>query len=197
MRVSVGAAYSPKMKMGKFDQYKGLFAGGGSFDIPENYSVGIAFNPAPAWTVAADYQRINYAGVPSVGNPSMPVAPLGAANGPGFGWRNIDVFKLGVAWQMNSQLVLRAGYNHGQNPIQPADVTFNIVAPGVITSHYTFGFTHALSASDELTGALMIAPRQSVTGASLFNGLMGPGAAGNETISMRQSSIGLAWSRKF
>ncbi len=195
--LSVGASWSPKMKMGKLDDYKGLFAGGGGFDIPENYSVGVAFNPAPAWTIAADYQRINYAGVPSVGNPSLPVAPLGAANGPGFGWHDIDIFKLGAAWQMNSQLVLRAGYNHGQNPIKPADVTFNILAPGVMTSHYTFGFTRALSASDELTGALMIAPRQSVTGASLFNGLMGPGAGGNETIRMRQSSIGVAWSRKF
>jgi long-chain fatty acid transport protein len=195
--LSVGASWSPKMKMGKLDEYKGLFANGGGFDIPANYSVGVAFNPAPAWTVAADYQRINYSGVPSVGNPSQPVAPLGAANGPGFGWHDIDIFKLGVAWQMNSQLVLRAGYNHGQNPIQPADVTFNILAPGVMTTHYTFGFTHTLSASDELTGALMIAPRQSVTGASLFNGLMGPGAGGNETIRMRQSLIGVAWSRKF
>ena len=131
--LSVGASWSPKMKMGKLDEYKGLFAGGGGFDIPENYSVGVAFNPAPTWTVAADYQRINYAGVPSVGNPSLPVAPLGAANGPGFGWHDIDIFKLGVAWQMNSQLVLRAGYNHGDNPIKPADVTFNILAPGVIT----------------------------------------------------------------
>ena len=196
-RVSIGASYSPKMKMGKFDEYKGLFAGGGGFDIPENYSLGVAFNPVPAWTVAMDYQRINYSGVPSVGNASLPVAPLGAANGPGFGWHDIDVFKLGVAWQMNSQWVLRAGYNHGQNPIQPADVTFNILAPGVMTSHYTVGFTRALSQSDEFSGALTIAPRQSVTGSSLFNGLMGPGAAGNETIGMRQVSIGLAWSRKF
>ena len=195
--VSIGAAYAPKMKMSKLDEYKGLFAGGGGFDIPSNYSAGIAFNPAPAWTVALDWQRINYSGVPSVGNPSLPVAPLGAANGPGFGWRDIDVFKLGVAWQMNRQLTLRAGFNRGQNPITPADVTFNILAPGVMKTHYTFGFTHALSPSDDLTGALMIAPRQSVTGSSLFNAVMGPGAAGSETIRMRQSAVGVAWSRKF
>jgi long-chain fatty acid transport protein len=195
--VSVGASYSPRMKMGKLDAYKGLFADGGGFDIPANYSVGIAFNPVPAWTVAMDYQRIKYSGVSSVGNASLPVAPLGAANGPGFGWRDIDVFKLGVAWQMNSQLTLRAGFNRGQNPISPADVTFNILAPGVMTNHYTLGFTYALSKDSELTSALMVAPRQSVTGSSLFNGVMGPGAAGNETIRMRQSSIGVGWSRKF
>jgi long-chain fatty acid transport protein len=98
---------------------------------------------------------------------------------------------------MNSQLTLRAGFNRGQNPISPGDVTFNILAPGVMTNHYTLGFTYALSKDSELTSALMVAPRQSVTGSSLFNGVMGPGAAGNETIRMRQSSIGVGWSRKF
>jgi long-chain fatty acid transport protein len=48
--------------------------------------------------VAADYQRINYSGIPAVGNPSAALAPLGAANGPGIGWRDVNVFKIGVAW---------------------------------------------------------------------------------------------------
>lgn len=196
-RVSVGASYSPKMNMGRFDKYSGLFAGGGDFDIPENYGVGVAFKPAPAWLVAMDYQRINYSGVASVGNPSAAQAPLGAANGPGFGWRDIDVFKLGVAWQMNNKLTVRAGINHGGNPITPADVTFNIIAPGVMKTHYTLGATYAATSDSEFTAAFMMAPRQSVTGPSLFNGIMGAGAAGNETIRMRQYSLGVAWSRRF
>jgi hypothetical protein len=43
----------------------------------------------------------------------------------------------------------------------------------------------------------MLAPRQSVTGSSLFNAVMGPGAGGSETVRMRQTAIGLAWSHKF
>ena len=194
---SVGAAYSSKMRMGKFDKYSGLFAESGGFDIPSNYNVGIAFTPSPNWTVAMDLGRINYSDVASVGNPSLPLAPLGAANGPGFGWRDISVFKLGVAWQMDSSLTLRAGLVKGGNPIRPSDVTFNILAPGVPTVQYTLGFTKATDKDSEITGSFMIAPRQSVSGASLFNGFIGPGAAGNETIRMRQMSIGLAYSRKF
>lgn len=68
---------------------------------------------------------------------------------------------------MNSQLTLRAAYNRGQNPISPADVTFNILAPGVMTNHDTPGFTCALSKDSESTSASMVA-----------------------TIRMRQSSIG-------
>ena len=195
--VTVGAAYSPKMNMSRFDKYAGLFAGNGDFDIPANYGVGVAFAPAAGWTLAADWQRINYSGVPSVGNLSSAQAPLGAPNGPGFGWRDIDVFKVGAAWRMNGLWTLRAGYNHGQNPIRPGDVSFNILAPGVMTSHYTAGFTRALDQDSELTGAFMIAPRRSVTGPSLFNAVMGPGAGGTETIRMREFSVGLAWGRRF
>jgi long-chain fatty acid transport protein len=195
--VSVGAAYAPKMHMKEFDKYRGLFVGAGDFDIPENYNLGVAFTPARGWTLAADWQRINYSGVPSVGNPSATPAPLGSANGPGFGWRDIDVFKLGVAWQMNAATTLRAGYNHGDNPIRSSDVTFNILAPGVIVHHFTAGFTHALDATSELTGAFMYAPQRSVNGPSLFNAVLGPGAGGTETIRMREFSFGVAWGRRF
>jgi long-chain fatty acid transport protein len=197
--LSLGAAYAPKMNMSRFKKYSGLFAGDGDFDIPEHYSVGVAFSPVPAWTIAFDIGRINYSGVPAVGNPSSNQAPLGAANGPGFGWKDIDVFKLGVIWRLSDAWTLRAGYNRGDNPITAADVSFNILAPGVIKTHYTAGFTYALDKSSELTGALMIAPRQSVTGPSMFNSpaFFGPGGGGNETIGMKQSSFGLAWGRKF
>jgi len=194
---TIGAAYAPKMNMGKFDKYKGLFANGGDFDIPEHYSVGVAFMPTPAWTIALDLGRIKYSDVPSVGNPSSNQAPLGASNGPGFGWKDINVFKIGAAWRASEAWTLRAGYNRGDNPIEPADVTFNILAPGVIKDHFTAGFTYALDRDSELTGALMYGRRQTVTGSSLFNAVIGAGAAGNETIGMSQSSIGIAWGRKF
>jgi long-chain fatty acid transport protein len=195
--VTIGAAYAPKMKMGKLDKYKGLFAGNGGFDIPSNYFIGVAFMPTPAWTLALDVGRINYSDVPSVSNPSAPQAPLGAANGPGFGWKDINVVKLGVAWQMSQALTLRVGYNKGDNPITPADVTFNILAPGVMKDHYTAGFTYALDKGNEISGMVMVAPRQNVSGSSLFNAVLGAGAAGTETIGMKQTSVGVAWGRKF
>jgi long-chain fatty acid transport protein len=197
--VTIGAAYAPTMRMGKFDKYKGLFAEDGGFDIPSNYSIGVAFKPTPAVTLALDYARINYSDVKSVNNPSQPpVAPLGAANGPGFGWQDINIIKLGIAWSTSAAMTWRAGYNKGDNPITPRDVTFNILAPGVMKDHYTAGFTYALDKDSEITGALMYAPRQTVTGSSFLNAPpLFNGAAGNETIGMSQSSIGLAWGRKF
>jgi len=196
--VSIGAMYTSKMHMGDFSKYKGLFAENGGFDIPEHYGAGIAFNPTPSWLVALDLERINYNAVRSVGNASLPVAPLGAPNGPGFGWQNVDVIKLGAQYQYNDKLKLRAGYNHSTNPIRSQDVTFNILAPGVVQNHYTAGFTYAVDAASEITMAYMHAARNSVSGPSLFNGLgFGPTFGGSERIQMYENSLGIAYAYKF
>lgn len=188
---SFGAAYAPRMRMSAFDKYKGLFAEQGDFDIPSHYGLGVAVNATPALTFALDYTRINYSEIKSVGNPSTNPPPLGASNGPGFGWRDIDVFKLGIAWQATGALTVRAGYNRGDNPIQPRDVTFNILAPGVMKDHYTIGFTYALSPTSELSMSYMRAPKQSVSGSSF----LAPGAT--ETIEMHQNQLGIGFAMRF
>jgi long-chain fatty acid transport protein len=198
--VSVGAAYSTKIKMDEFSKYRGLFAEQGGFDIPENYSLGIAFKATSAVTIAADFQRINYSKVNSVGNPSNQVpcpgaACLGASSASiGFGWDNVNVFKLGVEYAYNKDLMLRAGYNHSDNPIQSRDVTFNILAPGVVKQHLTLGFTQALDSSSEITMAYMHAFSNSVSGPA--NNPYFP-VGGTETIKMSQNSLGIAWGKKF
>ncbi len=198
--VTIGASYAPKMNMGKFDKYKGLFANQGEFDIPAHYSVGVAVMPTPDWTIAVDLSRTLYSGVAAVSNSSAAPAPLGAANGPGFGWHDVQVLKVGAAWKASDTWTLRAGYNRGDNPIRPSDVSFNILAPGVVKSHYTAGFTYAMGPAGELTAALMVAPRVAVSGPSLFNSpaIIAPGGlGGNETIGMRQTAFGLSWGKTY
>jgi len=196
-RLSVGASYAPKIAMSKFSKYAGLFADGGNFDIPENYTLGLALKAAPSVTVALDYERINYAGVPSVGNPSNSTALLGTAAGKGFGWSSIDVWKLGVQWEASPKLTMRAGYNAGGNPVQGRDVSFNILAPGVVTTHYTLGGTYALSNETEVTFSYMYAPSNSVSGTSMFDGIAGAGAGGTETVKMTQQSLGVQFGWRF
>ena len=200
-KLNVGASYSPKTKMSKFDKYAGLFAEQGGFDIPENYSLGFTYQATSQTLVAVDYQRISYSKVASIGNASLTnmANGLGAANGPGFGWSDVDVLKLGVQWQASPALQLRAGYNHSTNPIKSADVSFNILAPGVITDHYTFGGTYALDRDREVSFYYMYAPKKSVSGPSMYNAAPpnGLGLSATETISMSQQSLGVQFGWKF
>lgn len=196
---AVGIGYSTKIDMSEFDKYRGLFAEQGDFDIPENYSVGLAFKATPRLTLAADYQRILYNKVKSVGNPSnvlgVGAAALGASGSSiGFGWQNMDVFKLGIEYQWSSSLLLRAGYNKSDNPIQARDVTFNILAPGVIEEHVTLGFTYNLGKTTELTLAYMHAFENSVSGPA--NNPNFP-VGGTETLTMSEDSLGVAFGWKF
>lgn len=193
---SFGAAYSAKISMSRFDQYAGLFAQSGKFDIPENYSVGVAWNPNAELTLSADYERINYTGVQSVSNPSLSPTQLGSDGGPGFGWHDIDVWKLGVEYASSERWTWRAGYNHGDNPIHSSDVTFNILAPGVVEDHLTFGFTHTNASGGEWSVSYMHAFKNSVDGVSILPAFMGGAPAGSERISMYQNSIGISYAWK-
>jgi len=200
--VSAGAAYSTKIYMTEFDKYKGLFAEQGGFDMPENYNVGVAFKATPKFTVLADYRRINYNDVPSVGNPSAGLLQcaggnqafcLGGASGAGFGWQNVNAYKIGFEYQYNGEITLRAGYSHNDNPIRAQDVTINILAPGVIEDHVTLGFTYKTKSGGELTIAYIHGLNNSVTGPSFFNNFTAPASSGTETIKMYQNSIGIAY----
>jgi len=207
--VTLGASYTTKTKMRKFDKYKDLFPAQGYFDMPDSLNLGVAVKATPALTLAADFQRINYSGIKSIANPSTNIGnsvaatfftagSLGCDSCRGFGWGSVNVFKLGAEYQYTPTLILRAGYNHSDNPIQGRDVTFNIIAPGVVKDHLTLGFTYNVTKDSELTMAYMHAFKNSVEASSLFNAFMPPGVtAGTEKIQMYQNSLGIAYGVKF
>jgi long-chain fatty acid transport protein len=187
--LSIGAAYASKMNFEKFSKYKGLFANQGEFDIPENYNVGVAWQATPMLLVAVDYQRINFSGVDSVGNSSSIAKQFGSSGGPGFGWSDADVWKLGVEYKYDKAWTLRAGYNHADSPIQSADAAINILAPAVVEDHLTLGFTYAFATGNELTLSYLHAFDNKVSGTD-------PNFGGTDTLRMYQNSIGVAYSWK-
>src|SRR5512139_1469356 len=194
--VTVGAAYASKMSFDEFKDYAGLFAEQGGFDIPENYNLGVSWQATQAIRLALDYQRINYSKINSVGNPSantlMGLAPLGADNGSGFGWDDVNVWKIGVEHKFSPAFTLRAGYSHADNPISGADfgeAMFNILAPAVIENHVTAGFTYTLASGNEVTMAYMHAFENDVSGTNPFTG-------STQTIRMYEDSLGIQYSWK-
>jgi long-chain fatty acid transport protein len=199
--VSVGAAYASKMNFSEFDDYAGLFAEQGDFDIPENWNLGVSWQATPQLRLAADYQRINFSDVNAVGNPVFANLPngMGADNGPGFGWDDVDVWKLGIEYKHSNQWTMRAGYSYADNPISgggfpPAadfgEVTLNMLAPAVIQHHMTLGFTYTLGSGNEVTMAYMHAFENDVSGPSFFD------PTATDTIKMHQNALGIQYSWK-
>ncbi len=156
--LSLGAAYSSKIYMDEFEEYRGLLAEQGSLDIPANASVGIAFTPRDRVDITVDVQWIGYSDVRSIGNAGPPLTgpspfpdgafsaatssnALGRSGGLGFGWDDMVILKLGVQYQPNAQWVLRGGVSHGDQPIPSDQLAFNTIATAVPETHLTFGFS--------------------------------------------------------
>ncbi len=193
--MTLGASYQTKMSMSKFDKYKGLFAEQGSFDIPATATIGLAFKATPSSVLAFDIQKIFYSDIKAIANPLLPnlqTAQLGSNNGAGFGWDDMTVYKLGYQWQGNQGWTWRAGYSYGKQPIPSSETLFNILAPAVMESHLTFGFTKQLDPTHEFNFAAMYAPSSSVSGNNALNG-----TPQTIKLEMVQYQIEASWGWKF
>ncbi len=211
--IRFGASYQSKMRMGEFDEYKGLFAEKGDFDIPETWTFGISADVGEKGVFVADIQRINYSDIKSIGNDITPLTGGqcfdalnaflitgslaasgpgcgGGSNGFGFGYNDMTIVKTGYEWSQSDDLILRVGYSITDQPIESSEVIFNILAPAVIKSHLTAGFTKQLASGNEMTLSFMYGAGEKVTGPNPFD----PGQT--ISIDMNQYQVGFTYTRK-
>lgn len=167
--VRLGVAGNTPIAMSNFEEYRGLLAERGGFDIPASLQAGIAVGVTRDLTLMADYKRIWYGSVASVSNPStnLGIFPFGAENGPGYGVRDVDVIKLGAEWTHWHGLTLRAGYSYNTAPVGPRDADLNIMTLGVVQHHVTGGLKYQLSERIDMELSAMYAPNASVRGVEL------------------------------
>lgn len=187
--------YQSETEMSKFSKYSELFANGGEMNIPSHYTLGLAFKATPKMNIAFDVQQINYTDIAAISNKNNGYTggKLGNADGPGFGWDDMTIFKLGMDYKVNDDLVLRAGYSHGEQPIPETETAFNVIAPAVIEDHITLGATWTLQNKSELSLAYMHALENEVKGSSPSN----TSSAGHGDLKMSQNSLGIAYGWKF
>ncbi|WP_432697548.1 OmpP1/FadL family transporter [Marinobacterium sp. YM272] len=192
--LTLGASWSSRVHMDEFNRYSGLFAEQGGFDVPESYGLGFAWQINPQWTLAGDWERIEYSEVRSVGNSLSLNAPLGADNGAGFGWDDIDVYKLGVIYAASPRLTLRAGVSHAEQPIPASQTFLNILAPGVIQDHVSIGASWDISSEQSVTVSYTHALEETVKGKHSIPANFGGGDA---DLTMSQDIVGLAWQYRY
>lgn len=205
--VSWGAAVQTKIDMSEFDKYSGLFPDHGDLDIAGTFTAGVAWKASPKLTVAFDYAYIDYGGVTTISNSTSlyrntnPLTPCGSNagdvcfgddNGPGFGWKGINVFKLGFEYVASDSWIWRAGWNHGDNPIDASEVSVNFLAPGVIQDHLTLGLTYNMSKNSEISANFVHSFKNDVTGP--FSANFG---GGTMHIEMEQNFVELGYSKHF
>ena len=201
-KVTLGIAGSSPIYMTEFHKYSDLFAENGGFDIPASFTAGIAFRPVSDLLMSFDFQRIFYGGVNSIANKgpvlgsngrtSIPAGQglLGAKNGLGFGWNDINVYRLGLKYQYNSQWSVSAGYSWNDRPFEADQLLFNIISPAVNTKHATFGISYSVDENSEWSLAYQHAFKETMSSSQTAFGVPG-------SISMYQNAIEIGYSWKF
>lgn len=204
-QLALGASYRTTVWMSKFDDYAGLFAEEGGFDIPAMFNLGVAYRPQPNLILAFDYQHIFYDESHSIANSNdadltqcqapgpKPSFCLGAESGVGFGWESMDVFKLGVRYDPSDQLSLLAGVSYNTDFLKTdRQGLFNVLAPATIRWHLTLGAAYQATPADEFAISFAYMPEETFDGTS-------PSLTQTQTGSlfMEQYEIGVSWSHRF
>jgi long-chain fatty acid transport protein len=192
--LTAGATWASRIDMAKLSKYQGLFAEQGGFDIPASYGFGLAAKLSPQWTLATDWEHIAYGDIKSIANPLSIVNPLGSDSGGGFGWKDVDVIKVGLIHTVDETLTLRGGISHAGQPIPDDQTFFNVLAPGVIEDHISIGATWTLKDDQEISLAFTHALNNKVEGTNSIPAAFGGGDA---DIEMNQNTFGLSWTSKF
>ncbi|WP_176473886.1 OmpP1/FadL family transporter [Actibacterium ureilyticum] len=164
---SFGAAYRSRMQMEEFDKYSGLFAEQGGFDVPAVATIGAAYRPpnTPRLTLTAGAQRIFYGDIKALANSSTSLAaPFGADDGPGFGWKDVDVLRVAAIYQANPRLTLRGGLSYATEFTDGENALLNIVAPATPQWHASVGASYKLDDHWGITASYTHAFENSVRG---------------------------------
>jgi long-chain fatty acid transport protein len=175
--------YQSNIWMDEFDDYADLFAEQGDMDVPADLKVGLTWKATDTMAWSFDIEHAWYSDVDSVGNSiallfQCPTAGVGGSdlttclggdNGGGFGWEDMTIYKFGLRYIAGEDWTWRFGYSYGEQPIPVSEMSFNILAPGVMEHHFTAGFTLERTKGRQFNMAFMYAPNIDQTGPQNFD----------------------------
>jgi long-chain fatty acid transport protein len=155
--VLVGASYTTKISMTPMSRYKGVVTDKGKLDIPAILAAGITWKATSQTNLGFEYQRIFYADIPLWHNSftRFNACPggtelAGAKNGPGFGWNNLDVYKVGADYAYDQDWTFRLGWTLSRPPYPGTELDVNVLTQNLGRHHITFGTTYVFPWGAEL-----------------------------------------------
>ncbi|MHC0052460.1 OmpP1/FadL family transporter [Actibacterium sp. D379-3] len=168
--VRVSASYFSQIHMGDLEGYEGHLADETDIDLPARAILGLAFDASPRLTLLADYHWINWADVKPLGNSFPGSFILGAPDGPGTGWKEQHILKLGAQYQLNDQWAVRGGVSKSSRLWETDDNALNYFTPVTPDTHVAIGATYKPREDREWSFAFNRAIARKQTGTGLSTG---------------------------
>lgn len=195
--LSGGLSYRSRTWQQRIEQYRGLLPDGGRLELPAIFGGALEAKPSKDWRLAVEYQHYAYSGSNGFGNTIDLLSqgvPLGAKDGPGFGWRDQNVYKFGLQYLATPLVTLRAGISYATS-LQPRSQTlFNGLAPATPQWNFGGGGTLALTANSEISFVMASTEHNTVRGQNSIPAAFGGGEA---DVDFKCFNIGVSYGRRF
>ena len=195
--IAIGATYTPKTHMSKFKKYTG-FAIDGRIDVPEKFGAGIAFSFCNCWTVCFDWELVRWEGVRALQKPlaeNLSVNKLGTKNGTGFGFIDVNYYRVGVEYYPCQDIALRVGFRHANTPVRKSQTAVNTLTLDCVETFALCGATWFINPCNELSFFYAYGFEHSIKGKGAIPAV--PFGGGDVRIKEHKAGLGFAWGWKF
>lgn len=195
--LTFGVTYSTKTSMRKLNKYKGLLAQRGLLDTPERWGVGLAYQFLPCATLTFDFEWINWQKIAALHHPfpnHCNSNKFGEANGPGLGFRNQTIYRIGVDFAFSESWIFRAGFKHGNSFVRSSETLLNSLLCDTIENTATLGFTHTFNSCNEISFFYAHGFKNSIHGKRSIPQDLGDG---NVDLNQSSDSLGITWGHFF
>jgi len=188
--IAQGGSFALNLRSPVWHQDTGVYDGNvfnDPIDTPMQLQAGVAFDVTPATMLALDLKWVNWSNPHTIGNSTN----SGPTASRGFGWDDQIIVMLGVEHDVTDTLSLRAGYNHGNSPIDQDVVLANYLFPAIVEDHFTVGGSYALGNGMELGASAYFSPEADLTDTNAAN------AGGGSNLKHSQKGFQLSFSNDF
>ncbi|SFK24108.1 OmpP1/FadL family transporter [Celeribacter neptunius] len=145
----VSASYFSQIHMGDLEGYENHLADETDVDLPARAILGLAYDVTPQLTLLADYNWIDWKSVTPLGNEFPGSFVLGAPDGPGAGWKEQHIVKIGAEYALNDHWTLRGGVSRSSLLWEKENNALNYLTPVTPRTHVALGASYKASENRE------------------------------------------------
>lgn len=157
------AGYQSKIDMQAFQNYRGVYADPGDFDVPAIASAGLEWTPLARHRLGFNVQRVMYSDTAAFTSASLPrrfLSVLGDRDTSYFEWQDLTVYGLDWTYLATPRDAFTLRYATQTQPL-PNDAALRAALAADITDHnYAFEYVRDLERWGSLSLAASYAPSQ-------------------------------------
>lgn len=169
--LDIGLYYSSQLlSSSHFHKYKGFFARRGKLELAPEVRLGLAYKWSDQSKLVLDFQYNFFNVTRTLSNSPLKKAPYGSNNGPGLGWKNQLVVRVGADANLNEKWTVRSGLITFTPFVKRKNTIGNFLTPlYVVRTFITLGLTWRYDCQTEFNIAYLYGVHRFVRGKRVPN----------------------------